>query len=99
MLTIDEVLEELDRAGMPIDYQQGENGVTSLCPCCPKMMSWTEAWQRWICDNPECRSHTDPGAIGHELTFRSSAPFTEVSSGVPEVPTPYGTGTSGPLRR
>jgi hypothetical protein len=70
-LTIDEVIAELHRAGLPADHQPGENGVMTLCPVCPKAMAWTEDWQRWICDNPDCPSHANPERIGYELFFRA----------------------------
>lgn len=38
-LAIKEVLDELDRAGLPADHRPGENGVLTLCVCCAGQMA------------------------------------------------------------
>jgi hypothetical protein len=74
-LTITDVLAELDRAGVGYVHEEGENGVLAYCVACGGEMAWTEGWQRWICDRPDCRSQTDPSVIGHELFWRANPPY------------------------
>lgn len=85
-LTITDVLAELDRAGVGYVHEEGENGVLAYCVACGGEMSWTEGWQRWICDRPDCRSQTDPSVIGHELFWRANPPYNNGNGHSNEFP-------------
>jgi hypothetical protein len=75
LLTIADVVAELERAGMPIDHRDGENGVASLCPVCTRPMVWVEGWVDWVCDcgppGKSCEHGCTPSRIADEIYARA----------------------------
>jgi KaiC/GvpD/RAD55 family RecA-like ATPase len=95
MTSTEDIGAELDRAAVTCAPLPG-GGWEAICPCCGAggVMQWREGDQGWT-----CRNGCHPSTIADTLHSRANRPFNDEVAKVPEVPTPYGAGTSGTLRR
>jgi hypothetical protein len=84
-LAIDQVLEDLKRADMPIDRRHGENGVATLCLVCPGETIWTEDLQRFVCSRPDCASHRDQSLMVDRVAARQYSQQPEVLSDLERI--------------
>jgi len=64
VLTCDEALAELDRAGVTFDIT--DDGAEAVCPVCLHLMAWQHVQGTWA-----CTGGCDPSRIGDELHIRS----------------------------